>query len=155
MKVRISSLEQRVSLLEGRIFRIEFSQTMYKTVSFDVSSPGGYQRLETNNGTFLVSLKDAQPYLNGFRLTLNVGNPMSATYNGFKLTAKWGKAMPRDGGNYLDWEKSIREKEFSFVETLASGAWNRVAVNLAPAAADELGYLEFSMTTDVISLRDR
>jgi len=54
--------------------------------------------------------------------------------------------------DYEAWEKSIREKETSFAETLNPGRWNKVELVISPAKADEIEYLELSMRTDVIGL---
>jgi hypothetical protein len=141
-----------LSRAEGKLFGLEFSKDFYKTISFDVSEPGKFQRLDTNNGTLLISLKDAQPYLNGYKINFNVGNPSSATYNGFKAKLRWGKALS-DGMDYGEWQKSLHDKEMTFVESLSPGTWNRIIVHLAPATSEELGTLQLSITTDTISLR--
>jgi hypothetical protein len=153
-KTELNGVRTQLTTLEGRIFRMELTKDVYKSTSFDVAEPGGFQRLETNTGTLLVSLKDAQPYLNGYRLNINIGNPSSVTYNGFKMKVKWGKAF-KEGADFDQWQKSLQEKELSFVETLAPGTWNPTVVHLAPATADELGTLELSMTTELVSLRRR
>jgi hypothetical protein len=146
-------LNDRISKLEERVLSLETAQEMYRSVSLRVSNPGGFQRLDTDDGTFLIALKDVQPYLNGFRVALAIGNPTSADYKGFELNAKWGKRVGTDSRTYTEWRKSLRENKFSFLESLRAGTWTRITLHLAPASADELGTLELSMTTNVVSLR--
>jgi hypothetical protein len=40
-------------------------------------------------------------------LEFSIGNPTSATYNGFKLKAKWGKAFKQEM-RYEEWEDKIQ-----------------------------------------------
>jgi hypothetical protein len=113
----------------------------------------GFQRIDSDTGSFLVSCEDVTPYLDGYKIRLRIGNLSSATYNGFKLTVKWGRAMPTtvdqaDGGT-----NSLKEKEMSFTEDLRPGAWNSVEVVLSPAKPDQLKFLVLAnMETPILSL---
>jgi hypothetical protein len=104
---------------------------------------------------FLVTVKNVAPYVDGFRITCNFGNPSSATFAGFKLTAKWGprQDVSKKDFKFSQWRASLREKELSLTDSLLPGSWNPVTFVLAPARADEFGYLELSITTDNIRLR--
>jgi hypothetical protein len=106
-------------------------------------------------GTFLVSIKNVTPFVDGFRVTCYFGNPTSAAFRGFELHAKWGprRNSDRKGFKWDEWFASLRETDLTLTDTLSPGAWNPVTFALSPAKADEFGYLELSMTTDQISLR--
>ena len=51
---------------------------------FDPQEAAGYSRIDTNVGTVLAVLDEVQPYLDGFVLKFQIGNPMFATFSGFK-----------------------------------------------------------------------
>lgn len=120
------------------------------TVNLDVSSRG-YQRLDTESGSFLVVIQDVSPYLNGQRLKLNVGNLSYITYRGFTIRATWAKKLTT-GMKIADWRTSRQEKEITFTDTLLPGRWNSVDLLLVPATAEQLGYLTIAMNTSEVYL---
>lgn len=150
---RVEAVETRLSSVEFRTDLLENSGQAYSNGTFDPAEKG-YSRIDTTNGTFLVSIQNVTPYLDGFKVTCNFGNPSAATYNGFKLKAKWGPRFDREvkGANYTTWQSSLREKEISLTNQLRAGAWNPVSFVVSPAKADEFGVLELSMETNSISL---
>lgn len=153
----VEQVKAQLKAVQRRIFFIESSQRAYKTASFDVASAKGYQRLDTTTGSFLVSLENAQPYLNGYKLTFHIGNPSAAEYEGFKLTTKWGPEMDvekvgTDDSYFEKWQAAQHEKTTSFTEQLRPGTWNRVQVVVAPATAEQLSNLELSMETNTVLL---
>jgi hypothetical protein len=114
-----------------------------------------FQRLDTDSGFFLISVKDVVPYLNGFKIHLNIGNPLSAGYSGFKVKVRWAKAY--DYAKYTEasmneWQKGIQEKETSLVDVLDAGTWNNVDVIVAPATTEQLGFVTLSMSVDTVRL---
>jgi hypothetical protein len=106
----------------------------------------------------LVSLEDASPYLNGYRVKLSIGNPSNAKFSGAKVKVRWARAYDFDkftSESYALWQSSIHEKEATLTEDLIPGVWNKVDLDLIPSASDELGYLEVSITSGSVSLRTK
>ena len=114
----------------------------------------------------MVILNSAEPYIDGYRLQLRIGNPMAARYDGFKLTLSWQNPAPEQKAGESDEESQKRyeewlkekphEKEVSFTETLYPSSWNNVSVVISPASAEQLKTLEISsMETSQIALRGR
>jgi hypothetical protein len=153
LKSKIVGLENSNKYLGQEIWLLKFKVGKYESCYLDQKSKS-YQRLDTNTGTFLISLEDVIQDTEGCKLIMNIGNPYVAQFVGFKLLIKWGKRISKEN-NYADfeeWQKSISEKEVSFSETLLPASWNKVELTISPAIKEEIGYLELSMTTDVISL---
>jgi hypothetical protein len=149
-KTTIKDLTSRLVTLE--IWKITQDN---HTVALDLSSTN-FQRLETDSGTFLVSVENATPYLDGFRLDLSIGNPSSVTYSGFKIHVKWNSRYDYDHFSepgYSNWQKAQREKDDSFVDRLPPGSWHKISIVLPATAADQLGFLILSMETNTVSLR--
>lgn len=142
LEQRIAALEARTDNLNRQVVRLQMSQNPYASVLIDVSSPGGYQRVDTTAGFFLIALRDAKPYLDGYKLFLNIGNPSSVTYSGFALHVTWG------------WGDQ-QEKDFSFTQDLGPASWNKVELVIAPAKTEDLKLLSVSMTTDRVLLYTR
>jgi hypothetical protein len=154
LKREVDALKTRVDLDE---YILGTKQPKTDTISLDLTQ-SAYQRLDTDNGFFLVSVDEATPYLSGYKLHLSIGNPSFATYTNYKITVKWSR--PYDWGKYTEasyqeWNKAIQEKELAFPESLQPGSWNSVDVILAPVSPDQLGYLTLSMTTNTVSLHRR
>lgn len=148
--LKLSLLEDKLSLDEHMINQKEFKRT---TVEL---SEGGYRKLDTDDGTFLVGIDQVTSYLNGYKLTLLIGNPSSAMYRGFKVKIRWGTVYSGAFGDkkaFDEWEKSIQEKEQDFADVLEPGSWNKAAFVVIPAAAPQLGMMSISMTTGRVVLR--
>jgi outer membrane murein-binding lipoprotein Lpp len=152
------ALEARVGWLEGtvNILQAQASAGAYETATFDPGEPRHYSRIDTTGGTFLVMLEDVTPYVDGFRVTFKFGNPSSATFNGFKIKAKWGSRFDfkAKGANWATWHASLREKEISVTDNLYAGSWNSVSFVVSPAKREEFGYLQLSTETDRVILRN-
>jgi hypothetical protein len=121
-------------------------------------SEKGFSAIHTDYGVFLVSLQNVQQYANGYKVTLNLGNPQNLNFTGVKLGLRWGPEMPKEGfekvsGGYKAWQSRFRKSEEKISRTIAGGRWNPVEVILAPASADEIGMIEVtSIETDQVSL---
>jgi outer membrane murein-binding lipoprotein Lpp len=69
--VTLTPLDTDVRILKGNIHR---------TVFLDATAKG-FERIDTDTGSFFISVEDVQPYLDGYKLRLKIGNPSSATFN--------------------------------------------------------------------------
>jgi len=157
LSLEIKELKMRVLELEKNTIenRIDISDltSQHKSILLDQTSKS-YQKLETNTGTFFISLQDIKPYGGGFKLKLVIGNPYSAQFNGFKLFIVWGKEF-KGFKNYAEWKELLREKEISFTDTIYPATWNKIELVISPAKNEDIGYLKLSMITDLISLITR
>ena len=93
----------------------------------------------TNNGHLLMSCEDIQPYGDGQKLTLRIGNPYDMTYSGFSLTCRYGTRPPEvpaasdSTSAMLDWliahrkwRETLKEAKKEFGDKLYPGSWNKV-----------------------------
>jgi hypothetical protein len=158
---QLDQLDAKITALEKRIANLETSIEIYKylldekqekndTAVLDPSSRD-FLRLDSNIGSFLVSLDDASPYLDGYRVKLSIGNPSNAKFQNAKLKVRWGRSL-KSTGNYSKWQASLHEKEVDLTNDLEAGYWNQMTVDLIPCNPDELGYLEVSLQTPSIIL---
>ena len=155
---KIADLEKRINKLEGTLsyykFLIDNKQERSDTIQLDPSEHT-FQRLDSDTSYFLVIIDDANPYLNGYRLKLRIGNLSSATFAHVALTIKWAKAYEYKNftsDSYNLWEKSVHEKETTLSANLEPGSWNSVVIDLIPCAPDEMGYLEASIKSPSVIL---
>jgi len=146
--------------ISGKIGVEELLRNMNKTATFDPSEPkSGFDKVESTSGFFLVSLQNVQPYLDGQRVTLHVGNPLSVTYSGFKIKATWSTRMPKfdpTDRQYSEkqraWNAGKQQKEIALTQALRPGAWNTVSFVVAPAKAENFGYLEVGIETNQVRM---
>lgn len=158
LRAEISRLQERITKLENRLafqeYLLKDKQEKHDQIYLDLTQHE-FQRLDTDSGTVLVSFEDATPYLNGYKIHLTIGNPSSMGYAGYKLKVRWAKTYDYDKyteASYAEWNKSIQEKEISFTEKLEPGVWNPAEFILSPAAADQLGYITLTITTNTVSM---
>jgi hypothetical protein len=160
MELNLSALQSQhdkdISDLLVKYSWIEFKMDINKSVTFTATS-NGFQKLDTELGSFLISVQGIIPYLNGHKLTLNIGNPSMSEFAGFTLKTKWGEAFnPKGKIIYADWAKSLKSKEEKFTEHLKPGRWNKIDLVLAPAKPEQLEYIEIEMeVNEVVLTSDR
>ena len=153
LQATVTALQSRVDSLQSRIVDLEKSvgtlrsdtfvlRYQYQTAMLNTSEKG-YSRLDTNEGTFLISLSNVEPYADGYRLKLDIGNPSTATFTGFIIHASWGKTY----GEY--------EKDFNYTEKLFPGSWNKVYLTLTPAQKEDLANIQISLSTNTVFLNLR
>jgi hypothetical protein len=112
-----------------------------------------YQSIETNTGTFLISVEKSEPLEDGLRLYLNIGNPNFADYQNFQLKLVWGHAwagkliMP-----YNEWRQSLHGAEFTFQGRIEKGKWNAITVDLSPIGSGLLNHIECEMNVSSVEL---
>ncbi len=89
---KIDSLNSEIKKLDGKLFLLTYDFNAYKNVVLNLSEKG-YQRIDTDNGYFLLAVEDVMPYLDGYKLFFRIGNPSSATYKGFTLKGEMGQGV--------------------------------------------------------------
>ena len=164
LDLKIQEVNNRIEMLSTRIGHLAKQRSPYSSIGLDPTEKG-YGRIDTASGFFLISVKDTTPYLDGYRVTLEIGNPTSGRYGGFKLKIAWAGDYPNQKPGESDddynkrteaWSNSGGEKEFSFTDTLYPGAWNTVSLVISPATAQEIRNLTIeSMETSNVSLAVR
>lgn len=154
-----ANLNERLNKLEMRMDGQEFIRDRFRSVTLDVTELGRQsERIDTVTGYFLIVLDEVAPHLDGYQISLLIGNPSLVTYSGFSLKVKWGRKFPLSMEAYsalssledfkgtseiaAEWENSLKEKKFSFTDRLQPGSWNKVTFVIAPVQAEQLGHLE-------------
>jgi Protein of unknown function (DUF3251) len=158
LRGQVKELQKKLGELESRVsffyLLLKDKQDRQDSITLDLSERT-YQRVDTDNGFLLVSVEEAVPYLNGYKLLLTIGNPLSASYAGFKAKVKWAKVYDYkqySPASYEEWQKGVQEKEVPFTDVLESGSWNKIALIVTPATAEQLGYVTLSLTTNAVKL---
>jgi hypothetical protein len=168
-----NSLAELFTKLESEL-RLEMFKLKQEVVPqrFAILDPTskGYSLATTDKGVFLFSVDKAEPYLDGHKIFLRIGNLANATFSGFKLGVSYSKQKPifpapqpgstNEVSAFAEFQKerqiwlnSIRSTEISFADELQPGAWNVVDFTLKDTKPDQIAHLEVELKLDQLKLR--
>ena len=113
--------------------------------------------VDTNLGRFYVRIAGVQPYLDGQRLTLMVGNPSTLKAVGVNLAVSWGPKAPEPqegeiAEQIIKTELRMRSKEFSLPSSFPSSDWTPVQIVLPATKAEDVGEVRVKLSFDSFSL---
>ncbi|MGA3007597.1 MAG: hypothetical protein ABSE59_06870 [Opitutaceae bacterium] len=95
----------------------------------------GFELARTEYGSFLVSIADVEPYLDGYSVTLSIGNPLDADITAGTISIKYGTSSTA----------TLNTVTQAIDQPLIGGRWTDVVIVVAPAKVEELGYLGVSL----------
>lgn len=133
-------------------------------VVFNLKEQEGFSKINSGGLIFCVSIAEVQPYLEGFKVIFELGNPFSSSFVNPKITIKWGlgplkyyQENKSEENSILDlldsWEKSLYQKKTTILKELKPGIWNRFEVIVSPAKLHEIEYVEFSFDISTVSFQ--
>lgn len=144
-KVQVQELQTTVDDLkadiafEAKLRRLTSKQLGDRVPSLATvsASDGGYGISGYQGRIFTVSVENAAPYLDGYRLTLSIGNVTAADFKDYSVFVEWGE----------------QSRTFSVLKNLRAGRWNRAEVVLLPASAAEMRSFRVQVQVDKMLLR--
>jgi hypothetical protein len=164
---QISTLSDRIQALEasqrqsdGMVYLGAKINELSNEAQIDVNQDG-YSSVQTNVGRLLLKCVKVEPHLDGYRLTLEIGNPTTATISGGTLHVQYGPQAPAiaQGEDAVDryeaWQRTLKSADFTLTDQLDAGHWTPVSIAISPASANDLRCLIVSLKLDSISLPER
>lgn len=142
LKEQFRTLDAQVKTLQ-RESDVEKFLRNASGVAYLTPGTDGYSTLETDIGTMTVSLANVEPYANGSRITLQFGNPSTATANSVKATVEWGRV---DSNGSPD-NDSARSREITFAQALRAASWTSVPLVLEAVPPADLGFVRLRDVT--------
>ncbi len=130
------NLADRVTTLEGENAVRKFIEDA-EGEAFLKPANREWSAIKTQLGYVIVSLSNVAEYANGSEVTLQFGNPTTATLSGVSAHLEWGKLD--DKGTVVGQKF---EKDVSFAESIPSGTWQPFKVTLSDISPKELGYVQ-------------
>jgi hypothetical protein len=130
-------LLKRLEFLEYRVAALE-SRTASRWASIDCNTQN-YDEflLDSSHLPFFAACTKVEPFLEGFRITLRIGNPHSFSFNNVTGTFYFGNPAP---------STPLKEQKFSALEGLRAGTWTTVVITVNPAKAEELRKVFLSLS---------
>jgi hypothetical protein len=132
---RINSLEAQISNLQNRV--------AYKFATLDCNT-GKYDEFQFASGTlaYFAACTKIEPYLEGHKITISIGNPYAFAFSNVKGNLNYGK----------DWSDVANKKvEVNFNESLRGGAWNSLVVTVNPSKPEEMRLLYLNLSAQTAS----
>jgi hypothetical protein len=142
---KVSTLELQHSFMD---YRIDAAYEAAASVS-----EGGYSLGRNSFGPFLVTIERIVPHLDGYKVTLNIGNPTMILFSGAEFEVGWGLQYGTPGKTYAEVGASKKKKKFSSANDFAAGSYSRMEIVLTPAKPEEVKTLEVSVKWDRLSMR--
>lgn len=140
---RLSSLQGRVDALEADLREVNsdirferLRQNLDRSVFLRVGE-SEFLPIRTYIGTITFNLEDIQPFANGSKVTIVVGNPLNATLAGAKFQVDYGSL---DSAGEIE-DGSEKTKEIKVISNIQAGSWNKVPVILDGLETSKLGYI--------------
>lgn len=153
LRATIDVYKTTTDYLRDKVFELEKRQNRYTTAIFDPRADQAYQRVDTVVGPVLVVLEDIQPFADGSRATLRIGNVTAATLSSCKLQLRWRAKAPSEAEALDAWvEKGEASKESSLTNQFAPGSWTRTRVTLPGVTPQDMDYVEVGIGLNEISL---
>lgn len=143
---RVSKLESEVQLHTAYIDGLE-SRVPPRGAFIDCNTKNYVQALPaTGYLPFLVNCDNVEPYLEGFRITINIGNPHSVAFTQATGEIGYGDTV---AAAWLGTKRVL----LPATTTIAPASWNRVQVTINPVAAQDMRHLwlEFNPVTASLS----
>ena len=125
--------------------RLQFFQYQFANYSVPVTPQDkGYGLLKTPFGTLLVSTESVEPYLDGYKIHLQIGNPMSAHFNGFSLICSSYQTTNTFG--------TLQTFTNTMTDELTPGYWTPINFIIAPSDMDRVRNASVSVELNQINL---
>jgi Protein of unknown function (DUF3251) len=126
--------------LNSQVFLLQYANN-----SVSVSpQEKGYGLLKTPFGTLLISTESVEPYLDGFKIHLKIGNPTSAHFNGFSLICSSYQTT-----NFFT---TLQTFTNAVTDSLTPGYWTPIDFILAPSDMDRVRNTTVSIELNQINL---
>lgn len=146
LKAALEDLKTKTSLHDAQLDIIDEREAI-------VSEGGNYGIARTKQGIFLVSIEKLEPYLDGYKATLHIGNTGMMTMLGGDFHITWGLPWNTPNKKLNEIFATRKSKKFSFAQSFLGGAYTAVEVALTPAKPEEVKTLNVGLSWNRISLR--
>ena len=145
-RARVEKAEATVSALRDEFEQLKRQRDIddllkdFDRVAYLTPGAEAYSTVKCDLGVLTIQLADVQPYANGSKVVLRLGNTLSSSIDGLKSTIDWGRVDA--SGTAIN--EGAKSKEITFSQTLRGGAWTSVPLVLDGLPPSELGFVRLS-----------
>lgn len=128
----------------------------------------GFTVINADSGILYVSIKEVKPYLDGYKITLAIGNPNLVTYINPEINLSWNipphkqwekqyafiknKENTKENLPFPLWKDTLQQKSYCANKRFLPGIWNEIELDIANVTIDQLEYCTLSITTGTVLL---
>jgi hypothetical protein len=127
---------ENISAIEDRHEMENLSHSLDKLLPHFDPNQKAYTTVDTQNGKFLIECEYLEPYSNGYKLHLQVGNPNLMVFKDAKVGFLYGSGKTAQ----------------SSIDVMNPGSWTQTEIVLSPAKPEDLDTLSVGITTDRVEL---
>jgi len=150
-QAQIEALEQKMRALSDQVADqkatievLKSAEALDRAQLDGINSTPAWLDTDTHNyntarnqfGTFPISIEKIEPYLDGYKVSADIGNLTSSTFSGAKVTLGWGASS----------------KEFDLTTDFYPDRWTQVELVATPAKASDMKLLTVGVAFDVIRM---
>lgn len=106
------------------------------SISINLKNNDDLKKIEKDAGCFFVAPQGIEPHLDGYRISLTIGNPFLCNFENVTVKLRWE-------GN---------EREIKIPHTLRAGHWNNIVFELDGINERALENMQLSLETPTIQL---
>jgi len=126
---RLADLEQQLATLRSRVNTLS-RRIGYDLASLDCNSKKYVEfRFEDSHLIFFASCKAIEPYLEGHKVQISIGNPHSFNFSNVKGNLGYGKTIVG---------AADQKVEISLTESIRAGSWHTITVIVNPSKAEDM-----------------
>lgn len=111
-EAELNDLKNKQQSTDGEVLGLKLNAQAGQMAVFDPVSGQGYVAMDAGVGKLMVSIEDIEPYADGVKVRLAVGNPNAVTLNGLRGEATYGPASSRIGAIPMTDEFNIAGKDW-------------------------------------------
>jgi hypothetical protein len=139
LREELRILKEELAQLKEKQEQSEFNQFLRDFEKIAYLQPGdeGYSTVRYDLGVLTAQLSNVEPYANGSRVTLKLGNPLYSAVSGVKAKVEWGRTDEKGSPD----NESAKSKDITLSETLLPGAWTSTQIVLEGLPPTDLGFV--------------
>ena len=128
----VAELQRSVKVIELQLENLQ-GRVASKYAPLDCNT-GNFTEFQLQTGSlpFLANCTKIEPYLEGHKVTVNIGNPYTFAFSKVQGFRYYGRDLT---------EALKSAKEVSITETLKSGAWTTIVITVNPSKVEDMRFL--------------
>lgn len=132
-KADLNELKKEILEISAQLYKMKIEKFSTQVATFNPDNKE-FQIIQTSLGMFFIQIDNIQPYGNGYKVFVSIGNPNFATFSNINIKITYGKSDKNGNFDLL----SAHNYKTTLLKNLLPGFWNNESFILAPAEKEDL-----------------